>query len=204
MKKLGILMGCLFLAFGASHAQSVKPFEFGVKAGLNVNNLSTRFPDYTNDNYFGLHGGAFARINVKRFIVQPELLYTQVGGNVSIIGGGDYELRQQGLMMPILFGYKILDFSLVNLRLHAGPFFAYQFENEVTVSNAVNNFTDDRLNDFTAGVNLGAGIDIWKITFDLRYQWGLTNNLGNNNFANDPNAGLKNAVWEVSLGFKIF
>ena len=44
----------------------------------------------------------------------------------------------------------------------------------------------------------------WKLTFDLRYHWGLSNNLGSRQFNGEPNAGLKNANWEISVGFKLF
>lgn len=181
-----------------------KPFDFGAKVGINVNTLSTSLPNYTGDYYTGFGIGAFGRINIQKFYVQPELLYSAVGGDFTF-NGVAYESRHQGLMMPILFGYKFVDFKLLNIRAYAGPYFFYQFGNRVDpVDQVTSVIQDGRFNEMGAGIQAGAGLDIWKFTFDLRYHWGLSNNLGSRQFDGQPNAGLKNANWEVSVGFKLF
>jgi len=181
-----------------------KHFDFGAKVGIHVNTLSTSLPDYTGEYYTGFGMGVFGRINVEKFYVQPELLYSAVGGDFSF-EGVRYEARHQGLMMPVLFGYKFVDFKLLNIRAYAGPYFFYQFGNRVDpVGQTVSVIQDGRFNEMGAGIQAGAGLDIWKLTFDLRYHWGLSNNLGSRQFNGQPNAGLKNANWEISVGFKLF
>jgi len=182
-----------------------KPFDFGAKVGINVNTLSTSLPDYTGEYYTGFGIGVFGRINVEKFYVQPELMYSAVGGDFTFDGVA-YQARHQGLMMPVLFGYKFVDFKLMNIRAYAGPYFFYQFGNRVDAvgqgSTAID--MEGKFNEMGAGIQAGAGLDIWKLTFDLRYHWGLSNNLGSRQFNGEPNAGLKNANWEISVGFKLF
>jgi hypothetical protein len=182
-----------------------KPFDFGAKVGINVNTLSTSLPDYTGEYYTGFGIGVFGRINVEKFYVQPELMYSAVGGDFTFDGVA-YQARHQGLMMPVLFGYKFVDFKLMNIRAYAGPYFFYQFGNRVdAVGQGLTAIDmDGKFNEMGAGIQAGAGLDIWKLTFDLRYHWGLSNNLGSRQFNGEPNAGLKNANWEVSVGFKLF
>ncbi len=181
-----------------------KPFDFGAKVGINVNTLSSSLPDYAGDYYTGFGVGVFGRINVQKFYVQPELLYSAVGGDFTFDGVA-YQARHQGLMMPVLFGYKFVDFKLLNIRAYAGPYFFYQFGNRVdAVDQTLSVIQEGRFNEMGAGIQAGAGVDIWKLTFDLRYHWGLSNNLGSRQFNEQPNAGLKNANWEISVGFKLF
>ncbi|MBM3171874.1 MAG: PorT family protein [Bacteroidetes bacterium] len=203
MKRIALLL--LILPSIMLAQTPAKPFDFGAKVGINVNTLSTSLPDYTGEYYTGFGIGVFGRINVEKFYVQPELMYSAVGGDFTFDGVA-YQARHQGLMMPVLFGYKFVDFKLMNIRAYAGPYFFYQFGNRVDAVGQGLTAIDmeGNLNEMGAGIQAGAGLDIWKLTFDLRYHWGLSNNLGSRQFNGEPNAGLKNANWEVSVGFKLF
>lgn len=184
--------------------------NFGAKVGLNVSQLSTRISDFYNENYLGFKGGVFARFNIKKLHIQPELNFSMVGGEGTFGNGtgGSYSVKVNTLELPIMVGYKVLDFKIVNVRLAGGVFGAYNLSRSIVVNDpnypANNNFSNDRAASWNAGFLVGGGVDIWRITVDLRYQWGLVNLMGENIFQQDYQAGFKHGTFEISAGFKIF
>lgn len=198
MKRFIILLG---ITFGLS-LQAQNTFHLGAKLGANINQLSTSLPDYSNDNYMGFNVGLFSRINFERFHIQPELYYSHNGGNMQK-GVDLIKIRTHSMNLPILLGYKILDFEQFNLRLNAGPYVSYAFYQDIE-SNVLGQaaFTRENMNNLNVGVIGGIGVDIWRITIDARYNWGLMNVLGDNKFVGDPSAGFRNSWFEFAVGFR--
>ena len=117
---------------------TTRPITFGVKAGMNISNL-------TKDRYFneqkdkiGFNVGGFVNIPLSsKFSLQPELLYSNVGSKVSRTykyGEGDinipstfmnnedresYTRSLNYLSIPVMLQYNIIP----NLYLEAGPQF---------------------------------------------------------------------------------
>jgi len=207
MKHTASLIGLMLsLALGAQST-----FNFGVKTGINVNYLSTRIQDYQSDNYVGFNAGTFLRFNMKNWHIQPELSYMQRGGNIQFfgsdfLGNPEYRVRNHHLFMPILVGYKLINFPMFNMRLQAGPYGSYLFSRDIRVTPAQpgEQFTNKRMSQFSIGATAGLGIDVWRFTFDMRHHWGLVNMMGDNTFQSDPGAGIRNGTWELSIGFKLF
>lgn len=217
MKKISVLLFIVYLTLGLNYAQNEpkKRFKdhkvtFGVKAGMNVSQLSTRIDDFFTDNYLGFKGGVFARFNFKKFHIQPELNFSMTGGE-GVFGdgtGGSYGVKFNALEFPILAGYKVVDFLIFNLRIHGGAYGAYNLSSTIFVNDPNypdnNNFSSDQTSKWNAGFVVGGGADIWRITLDLRYYWGLVNVMGDNTFQQDPRGGFKNGTFEITAGFKIF
>jgi len=223
MKKINLLLLCIFLtgAVSAQNSDTIAPkrtkksfrdgwFNFGPKAGVNVNHLSTRMDGFDNDTYVGFKGGFFARFNIHKFHIQPEVNFSMVGGEGTFNGGsgGRYEVKANTLEIPVLAGYKVLDFKVVNLRLQGGFFFSYNLTKSITVNDPNypqnNTFRSDKMAGWNGGFIVGGGLDVWRITLDARYQWGLVNMAGDNIFQQDPRAGFKHGTFEITAGFKIF
>jgi hypothetical protein len=207
MKKLTALLGLIISCSLA--AQS--PVNFGVKTGLNVNYLSTRIQNYDAGNYLGFNAGTFLRVNMKNWHIQPELSYMQRGGNIrffgtDFVGDPEFQVRTHHLFVPVLVGYKAINFPVFNLRLQGGPYGSYMFSRDIRVSppQPGQQFTNERMSQFSLGVTAGLGIDVWRFTFDARHHWGLVDMMGDNSFQADPGAGLRNGTWELSIGFKLF
>jgi len=181
--------------------------NFGVKAGINVNRLDTRIPAYLNENYIGFSGGIFARFNFKRLYLQPEVLFSMVGGNGFFDKGGRYNIKIHTIEFPLALGYKILDFRIINFRLNGGPFAAVSVYKDIEVTDPFhpsNSFSSDSLSNWNAGLFVGLGADVWRFNLNARYKFGFVNLLGDNVMIQDPGAAFRNGHFEISLGFKIF
>jgi hypothetical protein len=207
MKKIVIVL----IAIASTQLYAQKLINLGVHAGVNINTLSTSLPDYFSSANAGFRGGVFARINIKRFHIQPELNFSMVGsdGNFSENPNRYYKAKANTLEVPVLFGYKVIDFKLINLRLQAGGFFAWNVYKSIGVHDAAFPQNDTTVSsnggsDFNGGIVLGAGLDIWRFTADLRYQWGFVNMYGNNVIFQDPRAGFNYGSFSITIGYKFF
>ncbi len=182
--------------------------NLGVKAGINVNRLETRIDRFINENYIGFNGGIFARFNFKRFHIQPELNFSMIGGEGFFENGGRYEIKSNTFELPVAFGYKVLDFKLINIRINTSPFVSASVWRGVYVNDpdypSNSSFTSDKMPLWNGGIFLGLGIDLWRFTVDARYKFGFVEMLGTNVLVQDPAAGFKNGHLEFSIGYKIF
>ncbi len=190
MKRISLL-AVLLLSVSIAFAQ----LNFGIKAGYNsslgLDNISSVTTGDYNLNSVkaelsnGFHAGLFARINLKKVYIQPELLYA--------MGKKDYTLTYNDLSnssnltydkfvtistvdVPVLLGYKLLDLKMLNLRVFAGPKLRFNAGSSLEFDNLVNNggsiTKDDLVRDIKAaqlGLEAGAGIDFLMFTLDARY-----------------------------------
>lgn len=207
MRKLFIV---LVLMIG-SQLYAQKLINLGIKAGVNVNTLSTSLPDYFSAANSGFRGGVFARINIKKFHIQPEANFSMVGSDGSFNDNPSryYSARLNCLEFPLLFGYKIIDFKLINIRLQAGGFFQWNIYKSLRVSDSAYPQNDSTITsqggaDYNGGIVVGAGADVWRFTLDFRYQWGFANVYGSNVIFQDPSANFKYGTFSVTFGYKFF
>jgi len=167
MKKL-LLSTALLLMLGKGVNAQVEgndPF-LGVKAGINYSGfqLSGKNPgDYTAGWKTGFAGGLFGNMPLgKRFAIQPEILYSQMGGNIRrgpIFG--DQLQKLNYLSVPLMLKY----FLGSDIRLLAGVqgdvlLYARQSEGGVNTDNV------DDLNRSHAALTGGA--EYWPT-----YNWGI-------------------------------
>ncbi|WP_343488389.1 porin family protein [Allomuricauda sp. d1] len=139
---------------------------FGVKAGLNYAGNgdyfdSTRDAFENPDRNAGFHIGVYGKLG-NRLYLRPELVYTNT---TSDYNEGDLKISK--LDLPVLVGTKVIG----PLHVFAGPSFQYILN---TKFDGVK--FDDIENDFTVGVNLGAGVNLGKFGIDLRYERGFSEN----------------------------
>jgi hypothetical protein len=73
ISNLGVILGIMLMSTSAFSQVSV---NFGPKVGINYSRLSFSGADRRISNRYatGYQGGAFVRINIKRFYLQPEVL----------------------------------------------------------------------------------------------------------------------------------
>ena len=152
--------------------------RFGVKGGVNVSNMFTEDVDSKNP-LVGFNGGFFLRVALTPMIsFQPELLFTMKGSELAynnsfVSGTAKFSLNyfevpllavvnitknvnlQGGIYLASLTTAKVKNVSNINL---------FNFENELKKEN---------FNSLDYGLVVGLGTDFDKLSFGLRYEFGL-------------------------------
>lgn len=186
MKKVVLFFAIAIAAFSAN-AQKVK---FGVKAGINVNQIAAKFDGESDnsDSKVGFYAGGLAEIGVsENFAVQPELLFSMVGGKED-----DTKLNLSYISVPVLAKYKVEGFSIY-LGPQVGFLMAAKAKNDDESQDIKDSFKSI---DF-AGV-LGAGYTMENgFGFDARYQLGLSNILD----GGDSDNSYKNRGFQVGVHY---
>jgi hypothetical protein len=193
MKKL--LLSAAFVAFGMgiSNAQDI---SYGVKAGLNLANFGG--DDEFTDGFEGLtsfHIGGFAQIGISdKFMIQPELIYSQQGAQDE--EDSDLKLRINYLNLPIMAKYMVAD----GFSLELGPQVGFAISRKITDGD-IDVDADDEIKALDFGVGVGAGYELPSgLMFSVRYNLGLANLL-EDDFGGDD-FSLNNNVLQVSVGYK--
>ncbi|MDE3744099.1 outer membrane beta-barrel protein [Maribacter polysaccharolyticus] len=159
-----ILLAIIALTSLTTFAQTES--GFGIKGGLNYNANGDYFESTGEaarnpDRNVGYHFGIFGKIG-NRMYLRPELVYTKTKSDYD---GDKFDISK--LDLPLLVGAKIIG----PLHVFAGPAFQYILDTEfegITIN--------DIENDFTVGVNIGAGLNLGKLGIDLRYERGFSEN----------------------------
>ncbi|GAA5038204.1 hypothetical protein GCM10011506_35020 [Marivirga lumbricoides] len=177
MKKKLLMTAALALV--CSVMVQAQIFTIGPKAGIsstrvNLKDHAERFDE--GDAAYSYHVGAFARINILGFYVQPEAYFNSVKGEYisrNTIGDDEtFEINKNKIDVPILFGYKIGP-----LRLNLGPVASFNLDAEIDKDAPI-----DEYKNAVFAYQAGLGLDISKLTVDLRYEGNFSNQatLGNN------------------------
>jgi hypothetical protein len=199
MKK--ILFFALFVALPFLSAAQGIGFSIGPKIGYNSNTLTDNLDSIRTSIKNSLQIGAFMRIGSK-FYFQPEANYQVVSGtltkSISPTQSQDYTLKS--VKIPAIFGFKIINKKIVNLRILAGPAFTFVIDKKLDPANMGGLWpiqSEDDLKNSVWSAQMGAGIDVLFMTLDVRYEFGI-DNLYNGN----KDLSLKNNMFNVSLGIK--
>ncbi len=117
----------------------------------------------------GYHFGLAAQLNIKKFFIQPEILFNTNTADFEFTKDGAISAlkdRYNNMDIPVLIGYK-----WGSVRLGAGPV------GHVFISNKSELFQKDGFKDafdkMTFGYIAGFGLDLWKIQVDLKYEGNL-------------------------------
>ncbi|MEM9981806.1 MAG: porin family protein [Bacteroidota bacterium] len=205
MKK--IFLSLLFIAsLGfTGYAQDVPFIDVGLKAGANAANF-TNLPDGAeNDGLkLGFVGGAYARFKIPiiGLYVQPEVQFSQMGGNFTVenllLEDTEVETRINNLDFNLLLGQRF-GVGPLGIRVNVGPTYSRVLSAEQTINGGDEEDIQDELKENLWALGLGAGLDISKLSIDLRYQLGLTRLA-----EDDENDDTRNSAIQLTLGFKLF
>ncbi|WP_333696610.1 porin family protein [Flavobacterium sp.] len=183
MRKL-ILALVLCTSFFTSKAQnnenpSTTGASFGIKGGLNFSNLYTDDVD-DNNVLTSFNAGIFINMPLTQSIsIQPEFLFSRKGAelvydNAFAQGTGKFKLNY--IEVPVLLKLNLTE----NFNVHAGPYFAYLVDAQVTNESSSGNFdfeenlNNDDFNKFDFGLSAGIGFDFDTFGIGARYNYGLT------------------------------
>lgn len=225
MKKI-ILTVAALTAFGTASAQDLK---FGVKAGLNLANLTS---DYDGDEFgttdnkmkAGFHIGGLVEIKFnEKWALQPEVLYSTQGTNVDVNyfddeeGSIDYKTNLSYINVPVMVKF----YPIPKLFVEAGPQVGFlmsakeKYDDDVFISDDSDEMDDeidvkDYYKSIDFGFNIGAGYEFTDMIYaNLRYNIGLTDISDMPDEFDDVDFGVfgdafktKNQVLSLSVGFK--
>jgi Outer membrane protein beta-barrel domain len=204
MKSIQFLAFALCLFAFQANAQ----IRFGFRGGLSSSQLNSETIQQNGvsvaikDANYGYHLGVFGRLKFgDHWYLQSEAMFNSSSVDFEVTDFGDGLVNKvltekyRNLDIPLMVGYK-----LGPLRAEAGPtghvYVASKSELEEIGS------YDRRFNDFNLGYQAGLGLDIWKLTLDLRYEgnfekFGSHMNIGGEqiNFTQRP------ARWLMTVGF---
>jgi len=159
-----------------------EPFAFGPK--ISVNFTQNNLWSFTNEFVPGVDLGLFFRFNIARFYIQPEISYVIRNNNMYWDWCPDCfteKVQTNHIAVPLLVGFRIVDFRLFKLRIFAGPECNFGLMKHVS-------------NRFQLGLQAGLGFDFWRFTIDAGYS-----------FLSTTNAIIwHNNILKVGVGFKCF
>jgi hypothetical protein len=198
MNKVLIIIIILFATFDI-YGQ----FTLGPKIGYSSSKLSTDFDDVTIDVKHNFQIGAFARFG-KKLYLQPEVYYGTSGGTIKAEGTDiEEEIKLKNLCIPVLAGFKLVNAKVFNLRILAGPSANFILDKKVESDELIQDpLQESNFKNTAWGMDVGAGMDIFFLSLDVRYEFGL-NNIYNQQDGDDSQS-IKSDVFIISLGFKLF
>lgn len=181
MKNLKIIIALLLLTnslyIANAQENNTNDFKFGIKGGVNFNNLNAS--NTTNNKVLiGYNLGFFAKLPITNsFAIQPEIYITTKGSeltyqNTFVTGTAKYELNY--IEIPIMMVFNITN----NFNFHLGPYASYLISSNVKNVqdinfNFENNIQSGDFNKFDTGIAAGLGYEAENIGFGVRYNFGL-------------------------------
>lgn len=167
MKKL-ILTAIVGLAANFATAQNI---NFGIKGGAVFNTDKGKVWQDAGNIFkkdgkasAGFQAGALARVSLAGIYIQPELLYTQFKNEYNV-EGRNLDVTKKRMDIPVNVGKRFLGIG----HIQAGPVFSYYFDDKLSVKE----FSTAKQDEFNVGMQIGAGVEVSKLLFDLRYEFGL-------------------------------
>ncbi len=176
--------------------------QFRVKGGIYVPQFSKLkdYRDFKVKQNIGYQAGVAYQINILPvFTIQPELLFIQRDVEVSDRSGVEdtQKYQQKLIQVPVSIQYSI-NLLMARPYIQAVPYVNYLFDGKLTGGH---NWKDS--NKLTYGIGLGAGIDVWHLQLNIRYNLDISKVGGKQ--SNDPiyerYRVSKGKAYEVSLAY---
>ena len=175
MKKISLYLCTLFITASIFAQQSA----IGLKAGLNVSNLSNS-SGYDMGSRLGFNGGLLAHVHLNRSLaLQPEAVYSSQGAKYTV-NGDEHELSLNYINIPLQLQYMFDN----GFRLQTGPQVGFLAGVKDKIGdNETGYFTsqDFKTVDFSWSAGLGY-LSTSGLGVDARYNFGISdiNNAGTN------------------------
>jgi hypothetical protein len=201
MKKIILLLTIsLFFTCFAS-AQILPSFQFGIKAGANFSTFPQYGP-YENKSEPGYIGGVWARVGALGLNFQPEMYVTSKNVNITYTGGNQTTVnpaRFTSVDIPLLVGTKIGALGL-GARFYGGPVISFAINKNQSFGNDIGRASRLDFNDQNYALQIGAGVDIKKLSIDLRYEAGI-NKVA---YGPDEHSHTRLNLFNLTIAYSIF
>lgn len=174
---------CALCVFAFAQAK----IEVGLKAGANFAN--PEIENINSESVTSFHGGAFLLVKLANIGIQPEVLYSSQGSQVS--GASDINLDY--INIPVMAKFYLP----LGLNLQFGPQFGILSDN---LQDLDGDGAKDQLKNSDLSAAFGAGVDLpFGLKVDARYVLGLSD-------INDSlvDTEVKNRMFQLSIGYSLF
>lgn len=180
MKRITVIL--LFSIISMAAAAQSFPLNVGIRGGWNDTKIKVK--DMKIESHGGYMFGAFARLNLGKLYIEPGLNFSN---KQSYNKTYDSKLKYRSVDVPIMLGYYFIKAPIFKLRGFAGPVASFTTKNidKDLFKNADKTMWNGKV---------GGGIDLWKITLDLDYEFGFRK------FGDGAKAPQS---WNLTIGFKI-
>ncbi|UCH13734.1 MAG: PorT family protein [Bacteroidales bacterium] len=194
IKKLAVFLIIAVIYCTSASSQ----IDFGIRGGVNFNwpgTYSFSQPGYEyrlaiqNTLRTGFHFGLVSQVKLFKILIQPELIFTSINNNIEYeeVGDGEIHVINQEfnrLDMPVLALIKIKSF-----KIELGPVGSVLLKDKSDLFDETG--YRQKFKKATIGYQAGIGIEISKLTFDLKYEGSLSKfgdgiEIGDNTFSFDP------------------
>jgi hypothetical protein len=210
MKKIVLLTAAIFVSLGI-FAQD--RFAFGLKTGFTStqytteNVKSSEWPDFSvmkEDAKSGFMAGAYLRFKLLGNVsLQPEVYYAvKKGKTIYALDAGEVTTEAQTVdirswNIPVLAHFNIIDLKVAKLYGVTGPVLSFVTKDATKIPT----YGSEDVKKANWGYQLGGGLEVWKLSLDARYEWGL-NNVSEG--FNDISFERKSNMLTFSLGYRLF
>lgn len=203
------------------------PVNFGLNFRLNMPRSSFESEDW--DNAFshvegiddlqnvldksetGYAGGVFLRFNKGKGFLHSEAMFSFNSTGFSALDGTtqqvvNYASESTTFNVPVFLGSNIINSKLFKVRAFTGPQFSWIMNASATGTRdgvEINDFDSDfEFDNFTWGWAIGAGVELFMFSLDVRYNFDVKGIEGANSLKESFNQ--KTNMVEFTLGFQFF
>jgi hypothetical protein len=196
MKKIIYLIALSLLTAGTASAQLIPSFQFGAKAGFNLSHFSTE-NTLSSNSRAGYLAGFWARVGAAGLNFQPEIYLTSKSVDISSNNGQTNRAKFTSIDVPLLVGTRIGAVGIAG-RLNTGPVLSFAVNKDQSVGDAFGNAAHLRAKDQNYAWQFGAGLDVQRLSFDLRYELGL------NKLTADNGEKTRINLFNLTVGYRLF
>jgi len=196
MKKFLVLIVAVTMAAGLSAQDRI---AVGLKTGFNttkikLSDVDTELDGIKSEAKNGFLFGAYGRLRLFGNVsFQPEMYYAKK--EAKYVGGGESsDVTIKSWDVPLLAHVRVLDLKVASVYGVAGPVASFIGKTKTDIPEL------DEFKNTNWSFQAGAGVEFWRLTADVRYEWGLKDISDLKTF----NLGQKTDVLTFSLGFKLF
>jgi hypothetical protein len=197
MKHFFYLLAVSLCTAVSANAQLLPSVSFGVKAGANLSSFSTQ-NTLSSENRAGYLAGIWARVGGGGIHFQPELYYTTKNVEFKDQSGINNTAKFKSFDLPLLVGTKFGALG-TGVRFNTGPLISFVTGKDQSAADAFNNATSLRYKDQNYAWQFGIGLDVQKVSFDLRYELGL-NKIDNGN----GNSQVRANLFNLTMAYRLF
>ncbi|WP_417590275.1 outer membrane beta-barrel protein [Owenweeksia hongkongensis] len=180
MKLIKSLLVLVAVSSSVMAQRADKSVYVNPKVGMNISGLTDELEGVSSSGKAGYNVGLDLRLGDGLVFFQPGVYYYQYNTKYTIVessllpnGQTTYktDVKVSSIKVPVQMGIRLLTTDIISVRANLGP--AFNFPVDV---NSDEDFVLKRgdYKSATVGGVVGAGVDLAIFTFDLNYEFGLS------------------------------